>query len=279
VDINNDGFYDIISGSYSNKGKDFPGFIYVLLGKPDGTFGSVEVLKGIDNRPLQTLYENRSTRPSAVDWDNDGHLDLITGNSRGTLYFFKGLGNGTFNNGSTQIFSGKEPLKILVNHSAGGHSDPCIVDWDQDGDLDIVSGSTRGGVHWSENTGNRTIANMQKFRELIPPNESFSRYHYHHKTLENPGDGPTSSTRVWVYDMNGDSKLDIIVGDSSRLMEKKKGIPTEVFEKKFQEWDIEKQRLLNLEVKGPDQLHNHLVKIHDLVQSQSTGFVWCYFQK
>ena len=79
------------------------GLFQVLHGKPDGTFGRAEVLKGTDGKPLiirnpdrQEMTENICTRPFAVDWDGDGQLDLVVGNFSGTFYWFKGQGNGKF---------------------------------------------------------------------------------------------------------------------------------------------------------------------------------------
>ena len=42
--------------------------------------------------------------------------------------------------------AGDQPLKV-----EGHHGDPFVIDWDGDGDLDILSGSSEGGVQWAEN--------------------------------------------------------------------------------------------------------------------------------
>jgi hypothetical protein len=43
-------------------------------------------------------------------------------------------------------------------------------------------------------------------------------------------------TRVWVADVNGDGKLDLIVGDSVTLIAPAKGVSVEEFKKKFAAW-------------------------------------------
>jgi hypothetical protein len=94
----------------------------------------------------EQMTENICTRPFAVDWDGDGHLDLVVGNFSGTFYWFKGQGKGKFPPKPELIKAGDSPLRIV-----GAHSDPFVIDWDGDGDFDLLSGSSDGGVQWAEN--------------------------------------------------------------------------------------------------------------------------------
>src|SRR5205823_5254216 len=152
--------------------KAMAGLFQVLYGKPDGTFRKAEVLKGTDGEPLiiplnggKPMTENICTRPFAVDWDGDGHLDLVVGNFSGTFYWFKGEGKGKFRPKPQPVMAGGEPLRI-----SGAHSDPFVIDWDGDGDLDVLSGSSGGGVYWAENVaGKGNPPELRPFRELVKP--------------------------------------------------------------------------------------------------------------
>jgi len=74
VDLDGDGYLDLVSGSYSRMETDMAGLFQVLRGKADGTFRKAEVLKGSDGQPLIIPVQNEKqftekicTRPFAVD--------------------------------------------------------------------------------------------------------------------------------------------------------------------------------------------------------------------
>jgi hypothetical protein len=236
VEINGDGHLDILSGSYSRMQQDMAGLFQVLYGSEDGTFRAAEVLNGTDGEPLiipaerPQLTEKICTRPFAVDWNADGHLDLVVGNFSGTFYWFKGQGQGQFEPKPEAILTGDSPLKLANGH----HSDPFVIDWDGDGDLDLLSGSSGGGVQWAENrAGKDKLPEMQPFQTLIEPGTPIA---YGQPLSENDLTGPTSNTRIWVDDVNGDGKLDVLVGDSVALVSAANGLSEEEFKEKFSAW-------------------------------------------
>jgi hypothetical protein len=243
VDLNGDGHRDILSGSYSRMESSMAGLFQVLYGKADGKFGKAEVLKGTDGEPLiipaddkEEVTEKICTRPFAADWDGDGHLDLVVGNFSGTFYWFKGEGKGKFQPKPEQIKSGDKPLKIN-----GAHSDPFIIDWDGDGDLDLVTGSSDGGVYWAENkAGKGKLPELGPLQTLIETPPKWGTPSETPKILRE-GDltRPTYATRVWVEDINGDGKLDLLVGDSVTLVSPANGLSDAEMTKKYAEWQEE----------------------------------------
>jgi hypothetical protein len=289
VDLDGDGHLDILSGSYSRMERDMAGLFQVLYGKSDGTFRKAEVLKGTDGEPLiipvkdeERVTEKICTRPFAVDWDGDGHLDLVVGNFTGTFYWFKGEGKGKFAPKPEPIKTGDSPLKI-----AGAHSDPFVIDWDGDGDLDVLSGTSNGGVYWAENrAGKGKPPDLAPFRPLVEPGPQTE---YGQLLAEADLTGPTRATRVWVADVNGDGKLDLLVGDSVTLISPAKGVRPEEVKTKFAEWqDAYKAASAALRTAGNDEMaqtkaREELSKLYakrsEFMHEDMTGFVWLYLQK
>ena len=159
------------------------------------------------------------------------HLDLVVGTFAGTFHLFKGQGKGKFPPEARRDQGGDgQPLKI-----DGYHSDPFVIDWDGDGDLDLLSGSSEGGVQWAENgAGPGKPPQLKAFRSLIdhgPPLE------YGQILRDADLKGPAGNTRIWVDDINSDGKLDILVGDMAPLISPSGKVTEGTFKQKFAEWN------------------------------------------
>ena len=265
------------------------GLFQVLHGKEDGTFRRAEVLKGTDGKPLiipvkgRSWAENICTRPFAIDWDGDGNLDLVVGTFTGTFHLFKGQGKGKFPPEPEDVTVDGRPLKI-----DGYHSDPFVVDWDGDGDLDLLSGSAEGGVQWAENrSGPGKPPQLKPFRTLIahgPPLE------YGQILREADLKAPSGNTRIWVDDVNSDGKLDILVGDMTPLVSPADDKLTAAeFKRKFTAWNTAVGKAateLNASRDDPKKQAEARQRYQKLYEQRSefmkedrTGFVWLYLRK
>lgn len=290
MDLDGDGTLDILSGSYSRMERDMAGLFQVLYGTKGGKFRKAEVLNGTDGKPLIIPANNEDkmtdkicTRPFAIDWDGDGQLDLVVGNFTGTFFWFKGEGKGKFAPKPDLIKSDdSKPLRV-----AGAHSDPFVIDWDGDGDLDLVSGSSNGGVYWAENTAGKGKPPVLKaFQALIKPGKQPE-----HGAFVREADlkEPAHATRVWVADVNGDGKLDLLVGDSVTLLSPAKGVTEEEYKKRMAKWEAEfKAAQTSLNKAGKDAKEQQKAmdayqKVYDkrseFMDEQMTGFVWLYLRK
>jgi hypothetical protein len=291
VDVNGDGQLDILSGSYSRQDRAMAGLFQVLYGKADGSFAKPVVLKGTDEQPLilpgdseDTMTDRICTRPTAVDLDGDGKLDIVSGNFAGTFYFFAGEGEGRFAPRATLMKSGEKALHVEM------HSDPFFIDWDKDGDLDLLSGSARGGVYYAENTGSKTKPAFRAFAEMVAPAG-------HHSEAQVTSDdehfkAPGSSTRVWADDVDGDGALDLLIGDQVELIHPAEGVDLATAKQRFTEWQAKLAKLMEdspwKQGEEPDakaaeawqKAYQELDEaMEKFAQRQHTGYVWLLKQE
>ncbi|MEO7651952.1 MAG: VCBS repeat-containing protein, partial [Bryobacteraceae bacterium] len=150
----------------------------LLIGEEDGTVSLAENLAKRGHAPrlarprhLQQvdplLKSGALSRPVAVDWNGDGKLDLIAGNSSGYLQHFENIGEAgkpAFSDRGYLKAGGKTIRRIAgLNGSVQGpaeekwgYTNPSVADWDLDGKVDILVNDIWGSVLWYRNSGTRT---------------------------------------------------------------------------------------------------------------------------
>jgi hypothetical protein len=151
----------------------------------------------------------------------------------------------------------------------------------------LLSGSAAGGVQWAENSaGAGKLPEMRPFRVLINPGRAVE-----HGELLNENDltGPTTSTRVWVADVNGDGKLDLLVGDSVTLVSPANNLSAAEYKKEFKAWKKAWEKASNeLSRETDDEAEQTKAqevysKIYnqrtEFMNEDRTGFVWLYVHK
>jgi len=286
VDVNGDGNIDLLSGCYSQDGRE-PGLFYVLHGSKERTFGRPTVLDGSDGQPLklpagrgqQDSIDRICTRPFACDLDGDGKLDIVAGNFRGTFGFFKGEGGGKFAPNATWLQAGDGRMQVDY------HGDPCLVDWDGDGDLDLISGSAQGGACLFVNEGSKTAPKFGAKQTLVAPaghGGDGMRFGDAHCTA------PAGDTRVWVADVNGDGKLDLLIGDSITLYFAAAGVDEATARAKDAEWQKKQQAYMGTYPQDGDQeatkkwqegYRKLNTEREAFLREEMTGFVWLFLRK
>ncbi|MCX8056182.1 MAG: VCBS repeat-containing protein [Ignavibacteria bacterium] len=178
ADLNNDGKIELLVGRDQNT---FAYFVNV---------GSKKIPQWARQSFPFGNFESKSywKTPTFADIDNDGDLDLIYGSADGELYFYRNIGtakNPKFKLES-QLF---EPIRI-----AGGSASVSLADFDNDGDIDLLSGDYLGGFQFFRNVGNKFYPSFKK------ENKIFSSLSV-----------PSFSTPIFV-DVDNDGDMDIISG-------------------------------------------------------------------
>jgi hypothetical protein len=80
---------------------------------------------------------------SFVDWDGDGKKDLIGCHFENSIRFYRNIGSGKA--GEEPAFADPEGVTILQGESPQMISGADAVDWNGDGDIDILTGQGHGG--------------------------------------------------------------------------------------------------------------------------------------
>ncbi len=171
VDFDNDSDQDILVGiddwgdygwdnAYDKKGKwtngPLRGFIYLLENKNGKYLNKGKILAG--NQPLETYG---APGANMADFDNDGLMDIICGEFVDKLSWFKNIGTQSvpkFSEGRFLVDENDDTIRLHVEMIT-----PVAVDFDKDGNIDLVVGDEDGRVAFIRNTG-RVKNNMPVFR-------------------------------------------------------------------------------------------------------------------
>ncbi|QDT77220.1 FG-GAP repeat protein [Gimesia maris] len=213
VDYDGDGDQDLVvavgdwgdygwDDAYNSEGQwtngPLHGFVYVLNNA--GTDQKPEYEKPakikVGDQPLEVFGW---PSPNFADFDHDGDLDLICGEFLDQLTYFENTGSRT----QPQYVAGRrlhnngQPLQMDLQMIV-----PTAIDWDQDGDLDLVIGDEDGRVAFMENTG-ELLGGLPQF---LPPR-------YFRQKAAGVKFGALATP--YAYDWDGDGDEDLIVGNTA----------------------------------------------------------------
>jgi hypothetical protein len=164
------------------------GQIDLIVGDEDGRVAFVENSgrRHPDHSPIfkqpqyfrqeaEDLKSGALATPVGFDWDGDGDMDIIAGNTAGTIEFFENLSGPKVANpkwaASQPIRVDGGPFRIMAGPNGSiqgpaeakwGYTCLSIADWDHDGLPDLLLNSILGDVVWLKNKGTRSHPEFAK---------------------------------------------------------------------------------------------------------------------
>jgi glycerophosphoryl diester phosphodiesterase len=158
----------------------------LIVGDEDGRVAFIENSGAVDgegtpvfNAPRYFRQEAEDVKcgalatPVGVDWDGDGSMDIVSGNTAGYIQFFKNLSPAGVERPRWAAPKSLEADGRVIRLMAGpngsiqgpaeakwGYTTLSVADWDGDGLPDLVVNSILGKVLWFRNVGTRTAPRL-----------------------------------------------------------------------------------------------------------------------
>lgn len=234
--MNGDGLEDVLIGSFS-------GVPQWIVRTEEGFGESTAVLDKNGDAVVISEFWNFETEDwdesetsgarghcssvAAVDWDDDGDMDLLLGGYRkGNLFLRLNDGSAT----ETKFASTSQPVKVGGEPIAfeGGMGAPRVVDWDGDGLFDVLIGTIYGEVVLLRNLGSKgapAFSEMTTLVELLPGKAGSKKIKRVAAKNGSPV-APGSSFHIETVDYDGDGDLDLLVGGRSEWLTGPVKMPT-----------------------------------------------------
>jgi hypothetical protein len=204
ADFDGDGDLDLICGEFLD------GFTYF---RNDGSRKEPIYASGVylEEDGKKIAMHVQMITPVAIDWDQDGDVDLVCGDEDGRVAFVENTG--MLQDGVPRF---KQPAyfqQVADDLKFGALVTPFNVDWDQDGDDDLVCGNTSGNIGFIENLDG---GNPPKWAAPVLLKAGDKIIHIQagpNGSIQGPAEAKWGYTVLNVADWNQDGLLDLIVND------------------------------------------------------------------
>ena len=168
---------------------DRDGLVDLVIGDEDGRVALVRntgmIKDGMPQFEPPEYFRQRAdlvkfgalSTPYSVDWDGDGLVDIIAGNSAGEIAFIRNLSGGenpVWDEPKLFTVDGK-PIRIQAGYNGSiqgpaeekwGYTVLTVADWDGDGRKDIIINSIWGKIEWFRNKGSEDVLDLEAARPI-----------------------------------------------------------------------------------------------------------------
>lgn len=218
-DFDDDGDLDLICGEFLDKLTWFENI--GTREKPAFAPGRfLENEKGIIRMDLQMIM------PTAVDWDGDGDIDLVVGEEDGRVALLENTGKV-----ENHMPGFKSPVYFKQeadNLKFGALVTPFSIDWDGDGDADLICGNTAGNICFIENLDNGNPPKWNAPVLLEADGKPIRIQAGKNGSIQGPCEAKWGYTTLSVADWDGDGLNDIIINSIWGKIEWFKNVGTKI---------------------------------------------------
>jgi hypothetical protein len=203
ADFDKDGLPDIICGEFTDKLSWF---------KNVGTSSLPKFTAGrylFDNKMDTIRLHVEMITPVAVDFDKDGNIDLLVGDEDGSVAYIRNTGKV---NSNMPVFEPVVYLKQKADYiKFGALSTPFNVDWDGDGNDDLISGNSAGNICFIKNVDGKASPKWNAPVLLKAYGKEIRIMAGKNGSIQGPAEDKWGYTTLSVADWDGDGKKDIVV--------------------------------------------------------------------
>ena len=205
VDINNDGYLDIIATPFGDFGEQIVS-IDILFNNGAGEFSERQRLSGFDHDFIASIFGNLEVE----DLDNDGNKDIIIVDEFDGIFILRNQGTGSDFELDFEVIDHNIPSELSYDRFEFLPITYDLGDFNGDDLLDLVILTKIGSVHYVENEGDFSFTDPLLVGKIDSPFYIYGA----------PGSGVISpelskiNHNLNVYDYDSDGDLDILLLDS-----------------------------------------------------------------
>jgi len=202
ADFDGDGDLDLICGEFLD------GFTYFqnIGNRSQPQFSTGQPLKH-QQQPLR--MDLQMITPISIDWNRDGHIDLIVGDEDGRVAFVKNTGK--LKDGIPLFLPPRYFQQEARDVKFGALITPFSFDWDSDGDEDLICGNTAGYIGFIENLDGANPPRWAAPRYLKADDQVIRPMAGHNGSIQGPCEAKWGYSTLSVADWDLDGLPDIIL--------------------------------------------------------------------
>ncbi len=201
-DFDGDGDLDLICGEFTDRLSWF---------ENTGSREQPVFAKGrfLENEEGMIRMDLEMIVPNAVDWDGDGHIDMVVGDEDGRVALIRNTGKVK---NHMPVFSSPEYFRQKASDlKFGALSTPFSVDWDNDGDEDLICGNTAGQIGLIENLDGGNPPRWAEPVLLEAEGKPIRIMAGENGSVQGPCERKWGYTTLSVADWDGDGLKDLVV--------------------------------------------------------------------